>query len=176
MGSVIQGINHKAGREHTMECWIGQNAKIDKKVFVFFGNCTSAFIKMKRFLSSYGEKMYHLNIHLTGIGWKQKFTSGITMQGKFKRSKPNPTEWLISQTQKKNGFHAINVSAAFRAGSIFGNFVDCFVIHVQIYSSRWWSGKTCYEGLMYIFEPQSPQNMYLGWVEIHLSACTATQA
>lgn len=32
MGSVIQGINHKAGPEHTTECWIWQNAKIDKRL------------------------------------------------------------------------------------------------------------------------------------------------
>lgn len=34
MGSVIQRINHKGGREYTTECRIWQNAKIDKR-FLF---------------------------------------------------------------------------------------------------------------------------------------------
>lgn len=75
MGSVIQGINHKAGRrEHTTECWIWQNAKIDKRLLFFSIHFMSEFIMIKHFLSSYCEKIYHCNSPLTEIGWKQKFT------------------------------------------------------------------------------------------------------
>lgn len=68
MGSGVQGINHTAGREHTMGCWSGQNAKTDKRFLFFFVNFMSEFIKTKRLLSSYSGRIYHPDVGLTGTG------------------------------------------------------------------------------------------------------------
>ena len=74
MGSLIQGINHKAGREHTTECWIWQNAKIDKRLLFSSYILWVSLLRWSIFCLRTVSKFITGAVLLTEIGWKQKFT------------------------------------------------------------------------------------------------------